>query len=345
MLTGGNIAWTAGEIRSRALGATCFEFSNRAADRNVISYLFAFLGAMANATGNALNRKASKDEPDSTAFRWKLFEDLIHKRAWLGAIGLMTLSFILSSVALGTGELASVQLIIVLELPMTLIGGSLILGARLAVRDWVAVAVMTGGVICLLALLHPRTGPPKAIPPLEWIMASLSNVGAIVVLFLAGRAHPAPAARAGFLGLAAGFGYGLTAAFTKGFADRFSSGGVPAVLSSWQLYATVAAGVTSAFLLQNAYQAGPLTASQPGITLVDPIVSTIWGVLIFGEQVNHGLLLAFTPLPLIAVAGAVLALSRSPVLHLTQTGEDRTRAGRKQADLARAEAISQAPEL
>lgn len=303
----------------------------------MISYVLAFLGAMANATGNALNRKASKDEPEKAAFRWQLFEDLIHKRVWLAAVGLMTLSFIFASAALGFGQLASVQLIIVLELPMTLIGGSLILGSKLAARDWVAVAVMTGGVICLLALLHPRPGPPKAIPPIEWIMAAAANLGAIVVLFLAAKAHPSAAARAGFLGLASGFGYGLTAAFTKAMADQFNSGGVTGVLTSWQLYATVTAGVTSAFLLQNAYQAGPLTASQPGITLVDPIVSTLWGVVVFGEQINHGVLLALTPLPLLAVAGAVLALSRSPVLHLTQTGEDRTKAARQQADLARAD--------
>jgi hypothetical protein len=168
-------------------------------------------------------------------------------------------------------------------------------------------------------------------------MAAAANLGAIAVLFLAAKAHPSPAARAGFLGLASGFGYGLTAAFTKAMADQFNSGGVSGVLTSWQLYATVTAGVTSAFLLQNAYQAGPLTASQPGITLVDPIVSTLWGVVVFGEQVNHGVLLALTPLPLVAVAGAVLALSRSPVLHLTQTGEDRTKAARQQADLARAD--------
>lgn len=302
----------------------------------MISYVLAFLGAMANATGNALNRKASRDEPAKVAFTLRLFADLLHKRAWLSAVGLMTLSFILASAALGTGQLASVQLIIVLELPMTLIGGSLILGTRLAVRDWVAVGVMTAGVICLLALLDPRQGAPKAIPPFEWIMASVANLGAIVVLFLAARTHPAPSVRAGLLGLSAGFGYGLTAAFTKGMADQFNSGGVPGVLGSWQLYATVTAGVTSAFLLQNAYQAGPLTASQPGITLVDPIVSTLWGVVVFGEQVNHGTLLALTPLPLIAVGGAVLALSHSPVLHLTQTGQDRTKAGREAADLARA---------
>lgn len=310
---------------------------DRAAGGRVISYVLAFFGALANATGNVLNRKASRDEPDQVQFRLRLFTDLMHRPAWLSAIGLMTVSFILASAALGTGQLASVQLVIVLELPMTLIGGSLLLGTRLAVRDWVAVAAMTAGVIGLLALLHPRPGPTTVVPATFWILGSAANGGAVLALFLAARAHPRPAARASLLGVAAGFCYGLTAAYTKGMTDQFNAGGIARVVSSWQLYACIAAGLASVFLLQNAYEAGPLTASQPGITLVDPIISTLWGVVIFGEQVNRGTLLALTPLPLIAVAAGVFVLSRSPVLCVTQTGQDRTRAQQRQADLAGAD--------
>jgi hypothetical protein len=86
--------------------------------------------------------------------------------------------------------------------------------------------------------------------------------------------------------------------------------------------------------LQNAYQAGPLTAAQPGITLVDPVVSTLWGVLVFGERVRHGPLLYLTVLPLIAVAAGVFVLSRSPVLHATATGKDGPRPPRS-TDMAR----------
>jgi len=103
---------------------------------------------------------------------------------------------------------------------MTLIGGSLILGSRLPRRDWIAVAAMTLGVISLLALLDPRPGPDKAIAPLLWILGAAANGGAILVLFLAARAHPNPVARASLLGLAAGFGYGLTAASPKAWQIR-----------------------------------------------------------------------------------------------------------------------------
>jgi drug/metabolite transporter (DMT)-like permease len=289
----------------------------------MISYFLAFLGAVANASGNVLNRKASRDEPAQVQFKLRMFADLVHRKAWLSAVALMTTSFIFASAALGTGELASVQLVIVLELPMTLIGGSILFGTHLRIRDWAAVAAMTGGVISLLALLDPKQGGPTPHPaPYLWILGVAANGGAIVALYVAARAHPNNNARAALLGLACGFSYGLTAAFTKGFADQFSHGGVVKVLSSWQIYATITAGLVSVWLLQNAYEAGPLAASQPGITLVDPVISTLWGVVVFGEQVNRGALLALTPLPLLAVAAAVVVLSRSPVLHMTQTGRD-----------------------
>jgi drug/metabolite transporter (DMT)-like permease len=287
----------------------------------VISFVLAFFGALVNATGNVLNRKAARDEPAQAQFRLRLIIDLMHRKAWLAAVGLMIVSFALASAALGTGQLASVQLVVVLELPMTIIGGSLLFRTRLSHREWVSIAIMTLGVIGLLALLDPKAGAGKPVTPTLWILTSVANIGAIVVLYVAAKAHPRPAARAALLGMASGFGYGLTAAYTKGMTDQFISGGITGVLTSWQFYACASAGVVSAWLLENAYQAGPLTASQPGITLIDPVISTLWGVVVFGEQVNHGVFLALTPLPLIAVAAGVFLLSRSPVLHATQAGD------------------------
>lgn len=283
----------------------------------MVSYVLAFLAGLVNATGNVLNRKAARDEPSQVQFRLRMFRDLAHRPAWLAAVGMMIISFALASAALGSGQLASVQLVVILELPMTIIGGSLLFRYRPRGRDWAAIAAMTGGVIALLALLHPQPGPPKPIPALVWILGSAANAGAIIAVTLAGRAHPNPATKACLLGMAAGLSYGLTAAYTKGFADLFASGGIAGVLSSWEFYACATSGVAAAFLLENAYQAGPLTASQPGITLVDPVISTLWGVVVFGEQVNRGVLLALTPIPLLVVAAGVLVLSRSPILHAT----------------------------
>ena len=170
------------------------------------------------------------------------------------------------------------------------------------------------------------------IDPAPRVLGSAANGGAVLVLYLAARAHPGPVSQAARLGVAAGFRYGLTAAFTKGMAHQFNEGGISAVFAPWELYACVAAGLVSVWWLQNACEAGPLTASQPGITLVDPIISTLWGVVVFGEHVTHRTYrtqLALTPLPLIAGVAGVMVLSRPPGLRATQAGQGRALEGRR----------------
>ena len=296
----------------------------------MISYLAALLAAVINATSNALNRKAAREAPRRERFRLQLIIDLLHRRAWLAAIGLMFLSFVYSAVALGPGELAAVQLIILLELPMTLIIGARLLRVRLTAPEWAGTAAMTAGVIGLLILLDPQPGPDRAVGPMLWILGSAVNAGVIGVLLAAARAHPGPAPQAALLGIASGLGYGLTAVYTKGFAARFAHGGVTAVISSWQLYACAAAGIASLWLLENAYHAGPLSAAQPGISLADPLAATTWGVFVFGEGVRTGPVLFLLALPAAAVIAGAAALIRSPRLQALQAGGAEEDSGRVQ---------------
>jgi drug/metabolite transporter (DMT)-like permease len=89
------------------------------------------------------------------------------------------------------------------------------------------------------------------------------------------------------------------------------------VVSSWELYAMIVTGIGSMFLLQSALNAGPLVAVQPGITLTDPIVSILWGVLVFHERVRSGWFLTLTVVGGLVMIGAVLVLARSPLLGKT----------------------------
>ncbi|MFY9890068.1 MAG: DMT family transporter [Streptosporangiaceae bacterium] len=288
----------------------------------MISYALALGAAAANAAGNVLNRKASREEPDRAEFRLRLIAGLLRRPAWLSAVGLMILSFALSATALGTGELATVQIVIILDLPLTLVGGARVLGGHLGRREWLAIGALAAGVAALLVLLDPQSGTQAArIPATDWILGSAASAGAIAVLFAAARFKATKAARASLLGIAAGLGYGLTAAFTKGMTQEFSARGLAGVLASWQLYALAITGLASVWLLQNAYHAGTLAAAQPGITLADPVVSTLWGVLVFGEEIRHGPVLLLALLPTAAVAAGAVLLSRSPVMQATRDDE------------------------
>ncbi len=145
----------------------------------MISYFLAVLTAVANAASNVLNRKATREELARVQFRLRLILDLFHRKVWLLAVAVMLASYVLGAAALGTGQLAAVQTIIILELPMTLIGGAWLLGGRLGVREWLAIAAMTAGVIGLLICLDPRSGNATGISGLAWAIGSAAGIGAL----------------------------------------------------------------------------------------------------------------------------------------------------------------------
>jgi len=55
-------------------------------------------------------------------------------------------------------------------------------------------------------------------------------------------------------------------------------------------------------------------AAQPGMTLADPVLSVLWGVLAFHEKVRAGWFAVPEVISLAIVAAAVIALARSPLL-------------------------------
>ncbi len=76
----------------------------------------------------------------------------------------------------------------------------------------------------------------------------------------------------------------------------------------------IAAGGLGMFLVQSAMNAGGLLAAQPGLTLADPVLSILWGALVFRERVRGGILIMPEVASLALVAAAVIALARSPLL-------------------------------
>ncbi len=99
----------------------------------------------------------------------------------------------------------------------------------------------------------------------------------------------------------------------KGTTTTFA-GGLGHLLTSWQVYGMIAAGVFGMFLLQSAMNAGKLIAAQPGLTLADPVLPILWGVMAFHERVRGGWLIVPELISVAVLAAAVIALARSPLL-------------------------------
>ena len=106
-------------------------------------------------------------------------------------------------------------------------------------------------------------------------------------------------------GTGAAISFAFTSACTKTVSD-FAAHSLVSVFHHWQTYALAGFGALAVFLAQNAFHAGPIVASQSTIVLVDPLVSILIGVGIFGDNLRTnwpwGALEAFSLLVMFAGA-------------------------------------------
>lgn len=281
----------------------------------MLAYFVAFLAAVSNAAANVLQRIANKREPPTDRqFSWAMIRDLLKQPVWLAGIAFTTLSFLLQSCALGIGTLATIQPLIMLELPLTLLAAAIFMKSRLGRQEWLSIFIMTAGIIALIASLAPEAGNYPAIPASVWLMATAASVGLVLALYLASFKVPKPNHKAVLLGTATGVAFGVTAALIKGMTVKFEEYGLVGALTSWQLWGAVAAGIIAMWLYQNAIHFGRLVAAQPGVTIADPCVSILWGALVFNEQMRGGVFIIPAVISTAALAAGAIMLARSDAL-------------------------------
>ncbi|POX51089.1 DMT family transporter [Streptomyces sp. Ru72] len=279
----------------------------------MLSVLLAVLAAVANALASVLQRKAARDRPESESLSWRLVRHLLHRPVWFAGVLSVIAGFLLQAAALGNGQISVVQPMLVLELPATLLLASLVFRSRLGVREWGASVMMAAGLAGLLFSLSPSQGSAAHATAVRWAFASGVNVLLVAAMVVWARLADPGARKAALLGVATGCGFGFTAALIKGMTEAFSHG-IGALFTSWQLYAMIVAGAGAMFLLQSAMHAGRLLASQPGLTMSDPVVAILWGVFVFGEGVRGGVYTILSVAGAAVVAVAVTLLTRSPLL-------------------------------
>ena len=95
----------------------------------------------------------------------------------------------------------------------------------------------------------------------------------------------------------------------------------------------IAAGAVTMRLASHALASGPLAASQPGFTIVDPLAASLLGVFLFGEHIRtDAAALAGEALALAVVIAGAATLSRSTLI----AGENASPARQHQAALGSA---------
>jgi drug/metabolite transporter (DMT)-like permease len=275
----------------------------------LIPVALSLAGAALNATASVAQRAESRKESDEGGSMLRMLLDLAARPGWWVGIAAMIGGFACEAVALTVGQIAIVEPVMIIELPLTIIGARLFLGRRPARGAWASIVALAAAVAVFVAALAPEGGDPSGVGFGVWLLAGGLTAGVAVVCLLLGRRSRR--SRAALLGIATGATFALMSALVSGVGAIYGDGGLDAVLQSWQTYAAVVAGPASFFLLQKALHAGSLVASQPGFTLVNPLVSVFWGVLVFGETVRSGIWPILAGIAAMGIVTATVALVRA----------------------------------
>jgi drug/metabolite transporter (DMT)-like permease len=276
--------------------------------------LLAVAASLCTATSSVCQRIGAKNSQTS-GFDAGLVFRLARRPVWLLGIASMILGFVLQLTALHFGPLALVQPILAAELVFVFGYLALAGSGHVKGRDWLAAAAMSAGIGVFLRVASPSGGRLHA-PGSSWLIAGLATAGvvflALAVAFGMGRRPGASGLRrAAVLGAATGISWGFMAAVIKELSSRLDDG-VGAIFSSWSLYVLIAVGAATMLLASHALAAGPLAASQPGFTILDPLAASLLGTFLFGEHIQtRPAALAGEALALAVVIAAAAVLSHS----------------------------------
>jgi drug/metabolite transporter (DMT)-like permease len=247
----------------------------------VLSILFAFASAFTSALNLVTQHVASTAAPAKDK-GWRLALYLVRNPLWLFGVGAIVGSFAFQAFALYDGRISVVQSILVTELVFSLVIGRVWLRRHVAPAAWASASVTAVGLAVFLVMSEPKGGHPQATAE-AWLPALLTCAGvAAVLVLLAGRGSPLR--RGALYASSAGLTSAVMATFLKSTSDVLGKDGVLATLKQGALYGLVIAVILEVVLTQAALHFGPLSVSQPLMVIINPFVSLVLGIWLYGEH-------------------------------------------------------------
>jgi drug/metabolite transporter (DMT)-like permease len=286
-----------------------------------MAVLLALAAALCNALATIFERIGVETAPADAAMRWKLMAHVLRQPMWWLGLLSMVGAFLFQVAALADGGLTLVQPLLVTELLFLVVILRFWFGRPLGWREAVGVLLTVAGLATFLGVSNQGGGDsiPNAV---GWLLMMVATVGAIVLCITLARFGSRPW-RSAWYGAASAVSFAVCAAFMKATTVLLSRGGFVALFEHFEPYAIAGAGLAGLFFAQNAFHAGPITASQASLVIVDPIASIVIGVGLFGDNLRGGIgALAVDALALALMSIGLVVLCHSPLIVNT-SAEDR----------------------
>lgn len=285
--------------------------------------LFSLLSALLNSLAAVLQRRATGQMASEELFRKRILRKAFESRLWIIGGLIQVVAFFALATALNHGSLVLVEPLQTTDLIFLLVVLRFGLRVRAGWREWGAMVLLSGGLGLLLAIADPHGGVP-AIAFGHWLAAFIVIGGLVVAGAISMRALPPSRARAVIGGVTAGVHFSFSAVATKLVLNELHYGALHEFVS-WQLYALIIVGVSSALSLQSMYGSGPLVIAEPALEIAESSMGVIIGLLLFREAVNHSIgAMALESLGGLLVVLGVILLASSKRLqdpHRVKTGK------------------------
>ncbi|HET7386106.1 MAG TPA: DMT family transporter [Nocardioidaceae bacterium] len=296
----------------------------------LISAFAAVLAGLAIAAGGVLQQKAASRRPSGERMSIRLMARLVADRVWLLGIGLAVVSYGFQAIALTFGPLTLVQPLIVSELLFAVPVSVRLRKLRLRPRDWGAILSVVAGLTVGIVAADPGKGNP--VQPITMWAPAIGGVAVLsIACVVAARWLTGPTKSSAFA-LSGACTMALQSALYAATLALLRQRGWGLFLT-WEPYVLVAASLAGMFLIQNAFESGPLAASTPVIDAVLPLVAIALGVGLFGEPVRTSLWgLGGAGLGIVLLLVGIVALDTSPVVRKEQRLEQKEKEETKQQE-------------
>jgi drug/metabolite transporter (DMT)-like permease len=254
-------------------------------DKADIAALLALGAAFFIAIGDVIHQRSAHDVTDEPVSHTELFMRLLRDGQWWLGSGVAAAGFALQAAALGLGSVLLVQAMLVTSLLFALPINARLSHRRVTRWEWTWAALLAAAVAVIVTVGNPTAGHSRA--SFETWTAVIAVLGPAMVLCVVGARIWSGTISAVLLAVVSGALWGVFAVLTKGVVDRIDDG-LWALLRTPELYAWVLVAIAGTAWQQSSFRAGALTASLPTMTVVEPMVGSVLGVVVLGETLRPG---------------------------------------------------------
>ena len=233
-----------------------------------LGLLAALLFAAAGALQHSVTRRAAVAGPARTG--WVpvvgLVGRLLRSPVWLGGLACNVLGFAAHATALHLGSITIVQALLAVQLMFALPLAAARTGSAPLARDWLGTLAVCAGIAALVGVRGDVPQTTERGAAAAWLaVAALALMTALIAA--ARLRHRHPPTRTALIGVAAGTGFSVTAAFTVIVTDDLARRGPMATLLHWPVLCLALSGLVAAVLVQEAFASGSFPVALAPVVL------------------------------------------------------------------------------